>query len=335
MPHDHRATSPLHLPKCWTASCHLRLASFSACVRSTVRSIVEEFAHLHRHLLVTPTEPATVTLSLFAQRRFTPQAAARRRLRYVLLEGDDLLYTTSNRRELVPELEMALACCLVEHLSDYLQLHAGAVAKGGVGLLVVGPPGAGKTTLVCTLLAHGFSYLADEVVFLELPSLRILPYYRALSIKAGSLDPLRPFLPPLSAGGYHIKEEKGPFWYVNPLDVVSQPDRPAQGRSEAAAAEPVPARLGAAAPLRAILLPQVAAEPAAPSLEPMPRGTMLRHLAGQLVRLPAPRVPSFEALLRLVERCACFTLRSGEARATAAVVAELVDRLAATPEAGK
>ncbi|MBI3089764.1 MAG: hypothetical protein HYY96_03780 [Candidatus Tectomicrobia bacterium] len=329
MPHDQRATSLLHLPKCWTASCHLRLATFSACVRSTVRTIVDEFAHLHRHLLVAPTEPAHVTLSLFAQRRVTPQAGSQRRLRYVLLEEDDLLYTTSNRRELVPELEMALACCLVEHLSDYLQLHAGAVVKRGVGLLVVGPPGAGKTTLVCTLLAHGFSYLADEVVFLEVPSLRILPYYRALSIKAGSLDPLRPFLPRLSAGGYHIKEEKGPFWYVNPLDVVSQADRGAQGESGAA-----PARLGAGAPLRAILLPQLAAQPAAPSLEPMPRSLMLRHLANQLVRLPAPRVPSFEALLRLVERCACFTLRSGEAPATAALVAQLVDRLAATPETG-
>jgi len=44
------------------------------------------------------------------------------------------------------------------------QIHASCVARDGAGVLLLGPPGAGKSDLVLRLLDHGFSLLADDRV---------------------------------------------------------------------------------------------------------------------------------------------------------------------------
>jgi hypothetical protein len=47
---------------------------------------------------------------------------------------------------------------------DRLHLHAGLVSRDGVGCLVVGPKGAGKSTLVTHLVRSGWLYHSDEMV---------------------------------------------------------------------------------------------------------------------------------------------------------------------------
>ena len=47
------------------------------------------------------------------------------------------------------------------------QVHAGAVAMHGAGLLVCGPSGSGKTSLVIGLTGHGATILTDEVGLLQ------------------------------------------------------------------------------------------------------------------------------------------------------------------------
>ena len=47
-------------------------------------------------------------------------------------------------------------------------LHAGAVvAKGGLGLLIIGPSGSGKSTVSIGLIRHGWDYLSDDAVLLR------------------------------------------------------------------------------------------------------------------------------------------------------------------------
>lgn len=48
-----------------------------------------------------------------------------------------------------------------------IQVHAGAVAINGAGVLICGPPGSGKTSLVVGLAGHGASVLSDEVGLLK------------------------------------------------------------------------------------------------------------------------------------------------------------------------
>ncbi len=46
-------------------------------------------------------------------------------------------------------------------------MHASAAARAGAGVLLLGPPGAGKSDLLLRLLHHGFSLVADDQVVIE------------------------------------------------------------------------------------------------------------------------------------------------------------------------
>lgn len=69
---------------------------------------------------------------------------------------------------------------------DALVVHAAAAELGAAAALLVGPSGSGKTTLVAGLARRGFQYLGDEVASVDPVSLRVAPYPKALSLKAGS-----------------------------------------------------------------------------------------------------------------------------------------------------
>ena len=49
----------------------------------------------------------------------------------------------------------------------YFPIHAAAVSKRQKAVLVVGESGSGKSTLELALLAHGYSFFADDVVFAD------------------------------------------------------------------------------------------------------------------------------------------------------------------------
>jgi HPr kinase/phosphorylase len=45
-----------------------------------------------------------------------------------------------------------------------MQVHASCAAKDGAGVLLLGPPGAGKSDMVLRLMDHGFVLVADDRV---------------------------------------------------------------------------------------------------------------------------------------------------------------------------
>jgi HPr kinase/phosphorylase len=45
-----------------------------------------------------------------------------------------------------------------------MQIHGSCAARGGAGVLLVGPPGSGKSDLVLRLRTHGFELVADDRV---------------------------------------------------------------------------------------------------------------------------------------------------------------------------
>lgn len=90
---------------------------------------------------------------------------------------------------------------LIEHVhrgaNSLALLHAGCVAKNGIGIAFSADSGGGKTTLIAYLAAHGFTYLADDL----LPITRsgaALPWPMPLSVKSGSLAILGPIYPHLA-----------------------------------------------------------------------------------------------------------------------------------------
>jgi HPr kinase/phosphorylase len=47
------------------------------------------------------------------------------------------------------------------------QIHASCVSRGGAGVLLLGPPGSGKSDLALRLLSRGFVLVADDRVVIE------------------------------------------------------------------------------------------------------------------------------------------------------------------------
>jgi HPr kinase/phosphorylase len=48
-----------------------------------------------------------------------------------------------------------------------MQIHGSCASQRGLGVLLVGPPGSGKSDLVLRLLTHGFELVADDRVEVE------------------------------------------------------------------------------------------------------------------------------------------------------------------------
>ena len=69
-------------------------------------------------------------------------------------------------------------------------VHAGAVAFGGRGALLVGPSGSGKSTTALTALAEGLDYLGDDYVLLDEERQRIHALYATAKLLPETLDRL-------------------------------------------------------------------------------------------------------------------------------------------------
>ena len=59
-------------------------------------------------------------------------------------------------------------------------VHGAAVEFEGCAVLLIGDPGAGKSTLTWALLHHGFSYLSDELAPIDEDTLSVYPYAHAM-----------------------------------------------------------------------------------------------------------------------------------------------------------
>lgn len=94
---------------------------------------------------------------------------------------------------------------------DLYFVHAAVVKWGDAALMLVAKAGGGKSTVCWALLHHGFRYLSDELGPVDLETLEVHPYSRALTVKK---EPQASYpLPPCivrTSRGLHIPAEQIP-----------------------------------------------------------------------------------------------------------------------------
>ncbi len=84
------------------------------------------------------------------------------------------------------EIESALAQLLLWSCLDHLHVHAGACVIDGRALVVLGGPGAGKSSLTAAWAAAGVPVLGDDVVLLDRRG-RFVAFKRLLKVAASVL----------------------------------------------------------------------------------------------------------------------------------------------------
>jgi hypothetical protein len=65
-------------------------------------------------------------------------------------------------------------------VEDFIVLHAGVVERNGRAVILAGPPGAGKTTLVLELLKNGCGFFSDDFCPIHKVTRRVHPFPRSV-----------------------------------------------------------------------------------------------------------------------------------------------------------
>lgn len=108
--------------------------------------------------------------------------------RYVVGDGFGKPVEGLTKGDLATFVMDAVVRALIFDQKQGIVLHAGGVARDGKAVLVCGPSGSGKSSLICWLVDRGFDYLTDEIVLLgrDQPVASGLP--RSLVVKPGSAE---------------------------------------------------------------------------------------------------------------------------------------------------
>jgi hypothetical protein len=76
-------------------------------------------------------------------------------------------WTSSYQIDDIPSILLGPGLAAVLHLRKAFVLHASAVKVGGGAVLIMGAPGAGKSTTAAALVRRGFPLISDDVAVLE------------------------------------------------------------------------------------------------------------------------------------------------------------------------
>ena len=90
-------------------------------------------------------------------------------------------------------LEWGMNWCVSVHVNEYLKLHAAAVAKNDLAIIMPGTPGAGKSTLCAAMGLSGWRVLSDEHALIPPGTAQVSPLCRPVSLKNESIAAIKSF----------------------------------------------------------------------------------------------------------------------------------------------
>jgi hypothetical protein len=185
----------------------------------------------------------------------------------------------------------------IAQTTDAVLVHASAAVVDGIAVVMPGPMGAGKSTLVAALVQSGAGYLTDEVVAIDPASGRVRPYPKYLSV------------------GRRLQ-------HLVPATMAAT--RPLVGDQYLVAPEAIrPGAVAGPAVPRLVVAP-VYRRDAATTLEELRPGEALALLAQHTFHLDRGGSGYLGTLAALVERSSCFRLVTGDVDDARAAVHELV-----------
>lgn len=187
-------------------------------------------------------------------------------------------------------------------------VHAGTLGHAGIGVLLAGKGGSGKSGTVAGGLAHGLDSVGDDYVLVERAEtgLRALPVYSTLKQDAPGLERIGK-LREVAAGRQVNWQDKYEF---DSTDIGGKPLCPALD-------------------VRAILLPSIAPGTEETSIVPVSRSRAMLALAPSgLFQMPGDRDTGVELMAWMVRALPCHSLRLGpDPREATSRIAAFIEEL--------
>lgn len=185
--------------------------------------------------------------------------------------------------------ESVIFHCVLSRLREHFILHAGVVAKEGKGVVLCGGTNRGKTTLTLGLVREGFSFLSDDLAFIDLRSKFVTPFPRAVSVRPTTAA----FFPQFRR-----------LMQQHPTTSLSGDDKCLVDVNEL-----IPNSLGSACPVRTIILLEGFAERT--ELKPLSQSDAVVHCLKVAHGSAENVVELMVTLSDLVSNARCFSLRAG------------------------
>jgi len=171
---------------------YLRTGPFLSRVRSRIPAVIEGIALLYADNRISERElfadfHIAVTQPRGLRRWYHPQ---------VNFELDGVApFKPLPLTQALPMFEWGLNWCIGFHAHQFLIIHAATLERGGLAVILPGPPGSGKSTLTAFLAYNGWRLLSDELTLVSLQDGRITPLARPISLKNESIDLISQILP--------------------------------------------------------------------------------------------------------------------------------------------
>jgi hypothetical protein len=218
---------------------------------------------------------------------------------YIIRRDGETRASAKDDSEFLWALDGDLAIEIQRRRPDLYFVHAAVLELGGRAFMLVAESGAGKSTTAWALLHHGFGYLSDELAPVDLQSLTVEPYLRAVCLKD---EPPAPYTLPATA-----------LWTSRSIHISTR-DLPGRVWREP---------LG----LEGIFFVRYDPDASAPSMRPMTSAEGSVHLYTNTLNALAHTADGLDGAIRIASGRPCFGLVSAEPTATAALVKGTAERL--------
>jgi HprK-related kinase A len=279
-----------------------RIGGTDIAVRSDLPEVIDDLAVLYRGCA---RDAATGEDAISMEVKQAPHFLPARR-RYAVFGDGEAFGEEVRRREVLPYLEWGVNWRVIARCTGSLLVHAASMGRDGRGVVFAGPSGAGKSTLVAGLLARGWQYLCDEFAMIDARTLKLLPFPKAVCVKAGAFDLIRRLNLPLCGERRYVKALKGNVGYISPSDLPA-----------GAAGRPCPVRF--------VIFPRYTGHPE-PRARPLSDAKAAFVLTSHTLNRAALGARAASTASRIARDARCYILDTGDIGGACDLIESLVSR---------